>query len=100
MSSPESAAAVIGQAWKCFVKHNRAVYENPHIALAERIRVLNAEVIEVILYGCVTWTMSPNNFGTLREARRRFLLRRLDERISTLSVLPTAICYHTARSSR
>ncbi|CAM9713977.1 unnamed protein product [Sphacelaria rigidula] len=41
----------IGQAWTCFSKHSRAVYDHPYVALATKVRLLRAEVIEVMLFG-------------------------------------------------
>ncbi|CAM9843697.1 unnamed protein product [Sphacelaria rigidula] len=46
---------------------------------------LKANVIEVMLYGCVTRTIAHDNFGALREAHQRCLLRCLDKHISSRS---------------
>ena len=40
--------------------------------------VLKAEVLEVMLYGCVAWTLLPGDFDKLREAHRGMLLRCLN----------------------
>lgn len=55
------------------------------VALAEKIRSLKAEVIEVMLYGRVIWGLSPNRFDPLREAYRGFLLRCPNEHTVTRS---------------
>ncbi|CAM9819694.1 unnamed protein product, partial [Sphacelaria rigidula] len=60
----------IGQAWMCISKYSTAVYDNPYITLATKVRLLKAEVIEVMLYGCVTWKIAHDNFSALWEARR------------------------------
>ena len=44
---------------------------------------INTEVLEVMLYGCVTWTLSPGDFDKLREAHRGMLLRCLNAYTST-----------------
>lgn len=44
---------------------------------------LKAEVIEVVRYGCVTWAVSPDDCGTLRQANHRLLLKCLNEHTST-----------------
>ena len=72
-----------GYAWNCFLKYSRAVYDNPYIAVADKVRFLKAEVLEVMLYGCVTWTLSPGDFDKLREAPRGVLLRCLNAYTST-----------------
>ena len=40
-------------------------------------------VVNVVLYGCVTWTLSPGDFDKLREAHRGMLLRCLNAYTST-----------------
>ena len=72
-----------GYAWSCFLKYSKAVYDNPYIAVADKVRFPKAEVLEVMLYGCVTWTLSPGDFDKLREAHRGMLLRCLNAYTST-----------------
>ena len=80
-----------GYAWNCFLKYSRAVYDNPYIAVADKVRFLKAEVLEVMLYGCVTWTLSPGDFDKLREAHRGMLLRCLNAYTSTRAA-PLGYC--------
>ena len=42
---------------------------------ALKLRMLNAEVTETLLYGCVTWTLGKEHFDGLRTAYHRLLLR-------------------------
>ena len=72
-----------GYPWNCSLKYSRAVYDNPYIAVADKVRFLKAEVLEVMLYGCMTWTLSPGDFDKLREAHREMLLRCLNAYTST-----------------
>ena len=37
--------------------------------------MLKAEVIETLMYGCVTWTLSAQHFARLRSTHHRVLLR-------------------------
>ena len=37
--------------------------------------MLKAEVIETLLHGCVTWTLSAQHFARLRSAHHQVLLR-------------------------
>ena len=60
-----------------------------------KIRMLRAEVLETILYGCVTWSPRACHYDTLRRAHHRFLTRcigwrkhnRADHPISYLDTL-------------
>ena len=42
---------------------------------ALRLRMLKAEVMETLRYGCVTWTLGKEHFAELRTPHPRFLLR-------------------------
>ena len=44
-------------------------------SVALELRMLKAEVMETLLYGCVTWTLGKEHFAELRTAHHRFLLR-------------------------
>lgn len=55
------------------------IYENIYfIAPAEKISSLKAEVVEIMLYDCVTWTLAPDDVAPLRKAWRGFVLRNLN----------------------
>ena len=51
--------------------------DNPYITMATKVCALKTEVIEVILYDCVTWTIAHDDFGAFREAHRGLLHRGL-----------------------
>ena len=40
-----------------------------------KVRMLKAEVMETLLYGCVTWTLGKGHSPELRTAHHRFLLQ-------------------------
>ena len=42
---------------------------------ALKLRMPKAEVMETLLYGCITWTLGKEHFAELRTAHHRFLLR-------------------------
>ena len=42
--------------------------------------MLKAEVLETLLYGCVTWSPSKADYGRLRKAHHQMLLRCLGRR--------------------
>ena len=64
-------------------------------SLELKIRMLKAEVLETMLYGCATWSPRACHFDTLRQAHHRFLTRcigwrkhnRADHPISYLDTL-------------
>ena len=40
-----------------------------------KVRMLKAEVMETLLYGCVTWTLGQEHFAELRTTHHNLLLR-------------------------
>ena len=40
-----------------------------------KLRMLKAEVMETLLYGCVTWILGKEHFAELRTAHHSFFLR-------------------------
>ena len=65
-----------------------------------KVRLLKIEVMETLLYGCVTWTLGQEHFAELRTAHHNLLLRiigfqrrqRTDHRVSYAKVLKKAQC--------
>ena len=56
----------IRNAWCSFRKYTLELYDRPSAPLGLRIRILRAEVLETMLYGCVTWSPHVCHYGTLR----------------------------------
>ena len=52
-----------------------AWYDRSSAPLELKIRMLRAEVLETMLYGCVTWSPRACHYDTLRRAHHRFLTR-------------------------
>ena len=85
----------IRNAWCSFRKYTLEHYDRPSAPLELKIRMLRAEVLETMLYGCVTWSPRACHYDTLRRARHRFLTRcigwrkhnRADHPISCLDTL-------------
>ena len=57
--------------------HSRTVQPTERSPRAENPRMLRAEVLETVLYGCVTWSSRACHYNTLRRARHRFLTCRI-----------------------
>ena len=47
----------IGAAWASVRKYSSQLYDRRNARLSLKIRLLKAEVMEAMLYGCATWTM-------------------------------------------
>ena len=65
----------IRNAWCSFRKYTLELYDRPSAPLELKIRMLKAEVLETMLYGCVTWSPRAYHYDTLRRAPHRFLTR-------------------------
>ena len=82
-------------AWCSFWKYAFELYDRPSTSLELKLRVLRAEVLEIMLYGCVTWSPRACHYDMLRRAHHRFLTRcigwrkhnRADHPISYLDTL-------------
>ena len=61
--------------WACFRRFGPELYDRTSAPLRLKIRMLKAEVIETLLYGCVTWTLCAKHFAKLRTAHHQVLLR-------------------------
>ena len=61
--------------WCSFRKYTLELYDRPSALLELKIRMPRAEVLETMLYGCVTWSPRSCHYETLRRAHHRFLTR-------------------------
>ena len=85
----------IRNAWCSFRKYTLELYDRPSAPLELKIRMLRAEVLETMLYDCVTWSPCACHYDTLRRAHHSFLTRcigwrkndRADHPISYLDTL-------------
>ena len=70
----------IRNAWCSFRKYTLELYDRLSAPLELKIRMLRAEVLETMLYGCVTWSPRACHYDTLRRAHHRSLTRCIDWR--------------------
>ena len=85
----------VRNAWCSFRKYTLELYDRPSAPLELKIRMPRAEVLETMLYGCVTWSPRACHYETLRRAHHRSLTRcigwrkhnRADHPISYLDTL-------------
>ena len=85
----------IRNAWCSFRKYSLELYDRPSAPLELKIRMLKAEVLDTMLYGCVTWSPRACHYDTLRRVHHNLLTRyigwrkrtRTDHSISYLETL-------------
>ena len=65
----------IRNAWCSFRKYILKLYDRPSAPLELKIRILRAEVLEAMLYGCVTWSPRACHHDTRRRAHHSVLTR-------------------------
>ena len=61
--------------WMCIRRYSRELYGQPKVALSLKTRMVKAETIEALLYGCSTWTLRQEHYAKLRGVHHRVLLR-------------------------
>ena len=82
-------------AWCSFWKYTLELYNRSGAPLELKIRMLRAEVLETVLYDCLTWSPRACHYRTLCRAHHRFLTHcigwrkhdRADHPISYLNTL-------------
>ena len=61
--------------WMRIRRYLRELYDQPKVSLSLKTRTVKAEAIEVLLYGCSTWTLRQEHYAKLRTVHHRVLLR-------------------------
>lgn len=59
----------------CLRKYSKGIYNRPRVSLEIKVRMLKADVLETMLYGCVAWSPNADHYDKLRTQHHRFLLR-------------------------
>ena len=62
-------------AWGCFRKFSTELFDRPSAPLRLKARLLKAEAMEVLLYGCMTWAPRNAHYRQLRTTHHKLLLR-------------------------
>ena len=63
------------RAWACFQGYTMEIYDRPGVRLRLKVRLLKAEVVETLLYGCMTWSPNKPDYDRLRRVHHSMLLR-------------------------
>ncbi|CAB1097367.1 unnamed protein product [Ectocarpus sp. CCAP 1310/34] len=62
-------------AWACLRRYGRELFDRPQAPFRLKIRLLQAEAMDALLYGCMTWSPLSGHYQTLRSIHHRLLLR-------------------------
>ena len=65
----------IQRAWAFFGRYEMEICDRPSVLLRLKVRMLKAEVVETLLYGCVAWSPSKADYDRLRKAHHQMRLR-------------------------
>ena len=65
----------IYNAWCSFRKYTLEPYDRPSALLELKTQMIRAELLETMLYGCITWNSRACHYDTLRPALYRLLTR-------------------------
>ena len=68
-------ASRICRAWTCFRRRSEAMYDRRRVGRRLKVQLLQAEVVETLLYGCASWSLSADHYTKLNGAHRQFLTR-------------------------
>ena len=61
--------------WMRIRRYSRELDGQPKVALSLKTRMVKAEAIGALLYGCSTWTLRQEHYAKLRTVHHRVLLR-------------------------
>ena len=62
-------------AWACIRRFSRELFDRPRAPWRLKFRLLRAEAMEALLYGCMTWAPRREHYRLLRRTHHRLLLR-------------------------
>ena len=58
-----------------FPRYKIKIYDRPGVRLGSKVRLLKAEVVETLLYGCMTWSPKKPDYDRLRRGHRSMVFR-------------------------
>ena len=62
-------------AWACIRRFSRELFDRPRAPWRLKVRLLRAEAMAALLYGCMTWAPRREHYRLLRRTHHRLLLR-------------------------
>ena len=67
-------------AWACITRFSRELFDRPRAPCRLKVRLVRAEAMEALLYGCMTWAPRRDHYRLLRRTYHRLLLQVLGYR--------------------
>ena len=67
-------------AWACIRRFSRELFDQPRAPWRLKFRLLRAEAMEALLYGCMTWPRRRDHYRLLRRTHHQLLLRAIGYR--------------------
>ena len=61
--------------WACFQRYHMEIYDRPGARLRLKVGLLKTEMVETLLYGCMTWSPNKLDYGKLRRVHHSMLFR-------------------------
>ncbi|CAB1110695.1 unnamed protein product [Ectocarpus sp. CCAP 1310/34] len=97
----------ICRAWKCYRRNSTSMYDRKRANRQLKIRLLQAEVVQTLLYGCASWSLAAEHYTKLNGTHRQFLTRcigwskrkRSDRPLSYAQALIQAGCEETIEAT-
>lgn len=65
----------ICRAWKCFRRNGTAMYDRRRVDRRLKVRLLQAEVVETLLHGCPSWSLTADHDTKRNWTHRQFITR-------------------------
>ena len=75
--TPETSIEIAGRTRACWMyirRYLRELCDQLKVALFLKTRMVKADAIETLLYGCSTWTLRQEHYSKLRSVHHRVLL--------------------------
>ena len=76
--TPDMSVEIVRRTRACWMRirrYLRELYDQPKVALSLKTRMVKAEAIEALLFGCSTWNLRQEHYAKLRTVRHRVLIR-------------------------
>ena len=76
--APDMSVEIARRTRACWIRirrYPRELYDQSKVAFSLKARMVKAEAIEVLLYGCSTWTLRREHFAKRRTVHHRVSLR-------------------------
>eukprot|EP00752_Nemacystus_decipiens_P018362 g16473.t1 len=67
-------------AWACFKRYKTELFDRPEAPFGLKVRLLKAEAVGALLYGCMTWSPRRDHYRLLRTTHHQLLLRVIGHR--------------------